>query len=60
MCSRAVEWLSENWIFVLIAVAFVALHLFGHGGGMEGMGDTRATRGVVLERATPIGIDENR
>ena len=26
------EWLSENWIFVLIAIAFVAMHLFGHGG----------------------------
>jgi hypothetical protein len=27
-----VEWLSENWVFVLVAVAFVAMHLFGHGG----------------------------
>ncbi|HEX6296258.1 MAG TPA: DUF2933 domain-containing protein [Burkholderiales bacterium] len=26
------EWLSENWVFLLIAVAFVAMHLFGHGG----------------------------
>lgn len=26
------EWLSENWIFLLIAVVFVAMHLFGHGG----------------------------
>lgn len=26
------EWLAENWIWVLIGVAFVALHLFGHGG----------------------------
>ena len=26
------EWLSENWVFVLIAVAMVAMHLFGHGG----------------------------
>ena len=26
------EWLSKNWIFLLIAVAFVAMHLFGHGG----------------------------
>ena len=21
------EWLSENWVFLLIAVAFVAMHL---------------------------------
>lgn len=26
------EWLSENWVFLLVAVAFVAMHLFGHGG----------------------------
>lgn len=27
------EWLSQgNWVFVLILVAFVAAHLFGHGG----------------------------
>jgi hypothetical protein len=26
------DWLSQNWVWVLIGVAFVALHLFGHGG----------------------------
>jgi hypothetical protein len=26
------EWLSENWVFILVAVAMVAMHLFGHGG----------------------------
>jgi hypothetical protein len=26
------QWLSENWIFLLVAIAFVAMHLFGHGG----------------------------
>lgn len=26
------EWLSQNWVFVLILVAFVVAHLFGHGG----------------------------
>ena len=25
------EWLSQNWVFLLIAIAFVAMHLFGHG-----------------------------
>lgn len=30
--DRAVEWLSANWLWILIAVAFLALHLFGHGG----------------------------
>lgn len=26
------EWLSQNWAFVLILVVFVAAHFFGHGG----------------------------
>ena len=25
-------WLSQNWVWVLFFVAFVAMHLFGHGG----------------------------
>lgn len=40
------EWLSENWIFVLVAVAFVVMHLFGHGGhGRHGghAGDPRGS-----------------
>jgi hypothetical protein len=27
------EWLSQNWFFVLILVVFVGMHLFGHGCG---------------------------
>ncbi|MEW5917692.1 MAG: DUF2933 domain-containing protein [Gemmatimonadota bacterium] len=26
------EWLSQNGFFVLLALAFIAIHLFGHGG----------------------------
>jgi len=26
------EWLAQNWYWVLIGIAFVALHMFGHGG----------------------------
>ena len=26
------DWLSQNWIWVIFAVAFVAMHMFGHGG----------------------------
>lgn len=25
-------WLAENWIWVLFGLAFIAMHLFGHGG----------------------------
>ena len=46
------EWVSENWVFVLIAVAMVAMHLFGHGshgshgehGGQRRDGEGKETR----------------
>ena len=39
------EWLVENWFWVLIGILFVAMHLFGHGGhgghgGQGGHGGT--------------------
>lgn len=45
--ENAVEWLSQNWVWVLIAVGFVAMHLFGHGGhgghGGQGGSGRRST-----------------
>jgi len=33
------DWLTANWFWVLIAVVFVGMHFFGHGGhGGCGMG----------------------
>ena len=26
------EWISQNWVWVLFFVAFIAMHMFGHGG----------------------------
>jgi len=26
------DWLSENWFWVVIGLAFIAMHMFGHGG----------------------------
>ena len=26
------EWLSQNWVWVLFFAGFIAMHLFGHGG----------------------------
>ena len=26
------DWLAQNWLWVLFAAAFIAMHLFGHGG----------------------------
>ncbi len=25
------EWLTQNWFWVLIFIAFFAMHMFGHG-----------------------------
>jgi hypothetical protein len=30
-------WVTANWFWVLIFIAFIAMHLFGHGG--HGGGD---------------------
>ena len=32
------DWLSQNWIWVLIFAAFIGMHLFGHGGCGGGHG----------------------
>lgn len=33
------EWLVQNWFWVVIGVLFVGMHLFGHGGhGRDGCG----------------------
>lgn len=25
------EWIRENWVFILFAVFFIGMHFFGHG-----------------------------
>ncbi len=43
------EWLSQNWFFVLILAVFVGMHLFGHGGcgghGGHGKDDSKSGPG---------------
>ncbi|WP_183775907.1 DUF2933 domain-containing protein [Phenylobacterium haematophilum] len=50
-------WLSQNWIWILAGLAFVALHLFGHGGHRghgEGQRDEGGPHGHGLDdRALP-------
>lgn len=36
------DWLAQNWLWVLVFVIFIGLHLFGHGGhGGHGGGHGR-------------------
>lgn len=50
------QWLTANWFWVLIFIAFIAMHLFGHGGhGRHGGSDrkqpgTEGERGVAQDR----------
>ena len=43
------DWLQNNWIWLAVAVGFIAMHFFGHGGHRHvrnnresGTGDTQA------------------
>ena len=40
------RWLAVNWFWVVTGVAFVAMHLFGHGGhGGHSHGSDRSATG---------------
>jgi hypothetical protein len=52
------EWLAQNWLWILFAVAFFGMHLFGHGGHGGhggGHGDRRDDR-----ESTDRGEDQPR
>jgi len=54
------EWLSQNWVWVLLGIGFAAMHMFGHGGhgghgGHEGYGS-----GAPHEDDKPAGKDGNQ
>jgi hypothetical protein len=39
------EWFTANWFWVVVFVAFVAMHLFGHGGHSgHGEGDRQRSK----------------
>lgn len=50
------DWLAQNWVWVIILVAFVGLHLFGHGGhGGHGEDDEPRRPTDKPRRASPGG-----
>lgn len=39
------EWLTQNWFWVVIFIVFIGMHLFGHGGhGGGGCGGGHGAR----------------
>jgi hypothetical protein len=52
------NWLAQNWIWIVFAAAFVAMHAFGHGGHgrhADHGSDESASRD---SRAVPAGRPE--
>ncbi len=47
------EWLSQNWFWVVVFVAFFAMHLFGHGGGCGGGHERRPPSGKEEKEVPP-------
>ncbi|MER1941883.1 DUF2933 domain-containing protein [Castellaniella sp. FW104-16D08] len=54
-------WLTENWIWVLFGVAFIAMHLFGHGchGGHGGDHSSSSREDRVTNRISDKKAEEN-
>jgi len=54
------EWLTENWFWVVIGVAFIAMHMFGHGGhGGHGEDDRQRRRDETKdEEARERGVNK--
>lgn len=46
----AMEFLAENWIYILVLVLFVAMHLVGSGGGHGRRPAHRPRAGPPTER----------
>ncbi|MFZ5619746.1 MAG: DUF2933 domain-containing protein [Pseudomonadota bacterium] len=43
------EWLTENWFWLLIGILFVGMHLFGHG-GHGGGGGGHGAKGADIDK----------
>ncbi len=55
-------WFTENWFWVLIFIAFIAMHMFGHGGhgvrsGHDGGDRQRDGNGNDKSDAKDRGMD---
>lgn len=54
------DWLAENWIWLLVGIAFIGLHLFGHGGhgGHGGQGGHGSHGGKDKSNQSPWNESE--
>lgn len=49
-------WIGNNWIWILVGVAFIAFHLFGH--GMHGGHKTHGRGEQAPPQPPPAGTPE--
>lgn len=54
------EWLTTNWFWVVIGVAFIVMHLFGHGGHGDHGGGDRQRRSDETENEGSAGSGVNK
>lgn len=49
------QWISQNWVWVLFFAAFIAMHLFGHGGhgGHGSKSDQTDDKGTSADQGQP-------
>lgn len=53
------QWIIQNWFWILIGVVFIGMHLFGHGGhgghggGCGSSGMRKGESGRERQRPTP-------
>lgn len=57
------QWITENWIMLLLVGGMIAMHLFGHGhghGGHGGHGKQKTKHAPNSDDATDSVSDEER
>ena len=54
------EWLAENWFWVVIGILFVAMHMFGHGGNGGHGGGGHGGHGASDKTDKPDKPDSNQ
>lgn len=56
------DWLVQNWVYVLVFAAFIGMHLFGHGGhgGHGGRGAMAVMEAVVAGAINAQQAGNNR
>jgi len=52
------DWLAQNWIWVVFFVLFIGMHLFGHGGHGGGAHGGHSGHGGGRDEQEPAGGEQ--